>query len=251
MKPKISIITVAYNAEAFLEDTIKSIISQTYQNIEYIIIDGQSSDRTLEICKKYKNNIDILVSEPDKGLYDAMNKGVKKATGDVIGILNADDFYNSENVLEDVSELFTDSKVDCSYGDLVYVNPDNTNKIVRTWISGNYKNNAFLKGWMPPHPTFFIRKKHYETFGAYSLKLKSAADYELMLRMLHKEKLTAVYLDKVLVRMRTGGVSNASFINRFKANKEDKLAWEMNGLKPAPFTLIRKPLSKLKQFIKK
>jgi len=251
MKPKISIITVAYNAEAFIEDTIKSIINQSYKNVEYIVIDGQSSDNTLTICDKYKSRIDILVSEPDKGLYDAMNKGIDKASGDVIGILNADDFYNSNEVLKDIAELFTDSKVDCSYGDLVYVNPTNTDKVVRKWISGQYKTNAFAKGWMPPHPTFFIRKQHYDTFGTYNLKLKSSADYELMLRMIHKEKLNTAYVNKVLVRMRTGGVSNASLLNRFKANKEDALAWELNGLKPAKLTLIRKPLSKLIQFIRK
>ena len=250
MKPKISIITVAYNAELYIEDTIKSVISQNYSNIEYIIIDGNSTDKTLEICKKYIDHISVLISEPDQGIYDAMNKGVEKATGEIIGILNADDFYNSNSVINDVELVFNDTKVDCAYGDLVYVDPCDTNKITRNWISKKYKKGLFLKGWMPAHPTFFIRKKHYDTFGSYTLKLKSAADYELMLRMIHKNELTPAYIPKTLVKMRTGGVSNASFKNRIKANKEDRMAWRINDIKPNMFTLIRKPLSKIFQFFK-
>jgi glycosyltransferase involved in cell wall biosynthesis len=251
MKPKISIITVAYNAEKYIENTIQSVLSQTYDNVEYIVIDGQSTDKTLDICKRYKSKIDVLVSEPDAGLYDAMNKGIKAATGDVIGILNADDFYNADDVLSNVAEAFENQAIDCLYGDLVYVEADNTAKVTRKWTSGNYQVGAFLKGWMPPHPTFYIRKKYYNTFGTYSLDLKSSADYELMLRMMHKHNLKPYYLKKVMVRMRVGGVSNASFKNRLRANSEDKLAWEMNQLKPGVFTLIRKPLSKVLQFFRK
>ncbi len=251
MKLKISIITVAYNAEAYIEDTIQSVVNQNYDNVEYIIVDGASKDSTLEICERYKNNIDVLISEPDKGLYDAMNKGVDLASGDVVGILNADDFYNSNQVLADVAKAFEDVNTDLCYGDLVYVDPINTDKVVRNWVSGNYKKDAFLKGWMPPHPTFFLKKEHYQEFGKYNLVLKSSADYELMLRMMHKYKLKAHYINKTIVRMRTGGVSNASLKNRIRANQEDKMAWQLNGLKPSLFTFIRKPLSKLTQFFKK
>lgn len=251
MKPKISIITVAYNAEAFIEDTIRSVINQTYDNIEYIIIDGMSTDKTLVICNTYKANIDCLISEPDNGLYDAMNKGVMAATGDIVGILNADDFYNSDDVVAKVANVFKDEKIDCSYGDLVYVDPINTDKVVRKWVSGKYQENAFKKGWMPPHPTFFLRKRVYQQYGSYNLNLKSAADYELMLRMMHKHKIKPAYINDVLIRMRTGGVSNASFKNRLKANQEDRYAWRLNDLKPGIATFIRKPLSKIIQFLRK
>ncbi|MFD1552834.1 glycosyltransferase [Putridiphycobacter roseus] len=251
MKPKISIITVAYNAEKYIEDTIQSVLAQDISSIEYIIIDGNSTDGTLEICKKYKDQISTILSEPDSGIYDAMNKGVNMASGEVIGILNADDFYANSSVLSAVVDLFKDPKTDCVYGDLVYVDPDDTDKVTRTWQAKTYQKGAFLKGWMPPHPTFFIRKKYYTEFGLYQLNLRSAADYELMLRMIHKHGLNPVYLPQTIVRMRTGGVSNASFKNRLKANKEDRMAWQMNGLKPNAFTFIRKPLSKILQFIKR
>lgn len=251
MNPKISIITVAYNAEKYIEGTIKSVLNQSYRNVEYIIVDGNSTDKTLAICDMYKSQIDVLISEPDNGLYDAMNKGIQKASGDVIGILNADDFYNTTEVLSDVAHAFESTQADCIYGDLVYVEAEDTSKVTRKWISGNYQKNAFLKGWMPPHPTFFVLKKHYTSFGSYNTDLKSAADYELMLRMIHKHQIQPFYIPTVMVRMRVGGVSNSSFKNRLKANKEDRMAWELNGLKPNFLTFIRKPLSKLSQFYKK
>jgi len=250
MKPKVSIITVSYNAERFIEDTIKSVVNQDYQNIEYIIIDGHSKDNTLKICNQYKDDIDILVSEPDKGIYDAMNKGVQRATGNIVGILNADDFYIDSTVISSVVDTFLETKASCLFADLVYVDQDDTNKITRTWISGEYKQNAFLKGWMPPHPTFFLEKKWYDTYGLYNLDLKSAADYELMLRMIHRYQRQPAYLNKIITKMRVGGVSNSSFKNRIKANKEDRMAWKINGLTPGSLTLIRKPLSKLRQFFK-
>ncbi len=248
MSLKISIITVAYNAEKTIEDTIKSVINQTYSNIEYIVIDGQSKDATLDVCRKFESNITKLVSEPDKGIYDAMNKGIALATGDVIGILNSDDFYANESVISKIVTLFDQKNVDGVYADLVYVDPVNTDKIIRKWVSGPFQKGAFLKGWMPPHPTFFVRKDCYKKYGDYSLELKSAADYEMMLRLIHKHEINLGYLNEVIVKMRAGGVSNASLKNRIKANKEDRQAWKMNGLKPAPFTLIRKPLSKIKQY---
>lgn len=245
---KITIITVAYNAEDYIEDTIKSVMMQDYDNIEYIIIDGASTDNTVNICNKYKDQISKIISEPDKGIYDAMNKGIENATGDIIGILNADDFYAYPSVVSDVVNLFESNKSNAVYADLNYVKQDDVTEITRKWISKAYKPNAFLKGWMPPHPTFFLEKSCYDKYGTYSLELKSAADYELMLRMIHKHQISVSYLNKTTTHMRLGGVSNASFKNRLKANKEDRRAWEMNGLKPGVFTLILKPISKISQF---
>jgi glycosyltransferase involved in cell wall biosynthesis len=248
---KISIITIAYNAEETIEDTIKSVITQSYDNIEYIIVDGASKDRTMEIVSQYKDQISIIISEPDKGIYDAMNKGVQASTGDLVGILNADDFYANDDVLKQVVNKIQEKKTDSIYADLVYVDRENSDQVTRTWISGTYSDGQFLKGWMPPHPTFFLKKKCYDQFGSYSLKLRSAADYELMLRMLHKHKISVTYLPQIITKMRVGGESNVSLKNRIRANKEDAEAWRMNDLKPGAFTRFRKPLSKVKQFLKK
>ena len=247
---KISIITVSFNSEKTIRDTIESVLGQEYNNVEYIIIDGLSSDKTIEIIKSFGDKIQQFISEPDKGIYDAMNKGIFLATGDVIGILNSDDFYTNQQVLKNVALKF-ENNIDAVYADLVYVNHSDSSKIVRTWISKPYQAGMFLKGWMPPHPTFFLRKECYSKFGFFNTTLKSAADYELMLRMIHKNKIKVNYLNEVIVKMRAGGQSNVSIKNRIKANKEDRLAWKINNLKPAPFTFLRKPLSKLTQFLKK
>ena len=247
---KVSIITVAYNSEKTIEDTIKSVVSQSYLNIEYILVDGASTDGTMRIVNKYSDDITKVISEKDGGIYDAMNKGISLATGDIVGILNSDDFYIDNQVIEKVVKKFNEN-TDAVYADLVYVDARDTNKIKRTWHSGYYQHGAFVKGWMPPHPTFFVKNEIYKKFGAYSLKLRSAADYEFMLRVIHKEKIRIEYLPEVIVKMRTGGESNASLKNRLNANKEDKLAWKMNGLKPGLFTFIRKPISKIQQFIRR
>lgn len=245
---KISIITVSFNSAATIHDTLVSVTTQTYPDIEYIIIDGNSVDGTLEIINRFKDRISIVRSEKDKGIYDAMNKGIALATGEVIGILNSDDFYLDQKVIQKVINAF-EHDTDAVYGDLVYVDPINIDKVTRKWLSGKYKEDAFLRGWMPPHPTFFVRKKIYEKFGNYSLELRSAADYEFMLRVIHKHKIKLNYIPEILVKMRAGGTSNASFKNRLKANSEDRKAWQMNQLKPRLFTFIRKPLSKVFQFI--
>jgi glycosyltransferase involved in cell wall biosynthesis len=247
---KVSIITVSYNSEKTIEDTIKSVLSQDYPNIEYVIIDGASKDSTLQIVEKYQDKIAHVSSEKDKGIYDAMNKGIALATGDIIGILNSDDFYADSTVISSIVAQFTPT-IQAVYADLVYVDANDTNRITRLWKSGNYKQGDFKKGWMPPHPTFFVKSECYQKYGNYSLQLKSAADYELMLRLIHKEQIKINYLPKVIVKMRTGGASNASLKNRIRANKEDRMAWQMNGLKPGLFTFIRKPISKIIQFIRK
>ena len=201
---KISIVTVAYNAASTIKDTIDSVLSQKGVELEYVIVDGGSKDETVKIVKSYGDKIHQFISEPDKGIYDGMNKGVAMATGDVIGILNSDDFYMDENVLYKMLSKFTD-QVQGVYADLVYVDQNNTDKITRTWVSKEYKKGAFRKGWMPPHPTFFVKKEVYEKFGAYSLELRSAADYEFMLRVIHKNEIVIDYLPEVIVKMRAGG----------------------------------------------
>ncbi|MCB0402002.1 MAG: glycosyltransferase [Flavobacteriales bacterium] len=251
MNTKVSIITVCYNSASTIEDTIRSVINQSYENIEYIIVDGLSTDNTMEIVNRYKDRITTIISEKDNGLYDAINKGIGLATGDIIANLNSDDFYTDEDVIADVVNRMEEETSDTLYADLYYVDAWDTGKVVRNWISGTYKEGMFFKGWMPPHPTFFVRKSVYDQYGTFNLELKSAADYEIMLRFIHKHGCSISYLPRVIVRMRVGGVSNVSIKNRLKANREDKKAWLMNGLKPKPYTLIFKPLSKVLQFVKK
>ena len=245
---KVSIITICYNSQETLEDTIKSVLAQDYNDIEYIIIDGASKDNTPKIIEKYKNCISHVTSEPDKGIYDAMNKGVEKANGDLVGILNSDDFYANNSVISNIVAALNKNNSASIYADLVYVDRLNPKKTIRTWVSGEYKHNIFLKGWMPPHPTFFVKKWVYEKYGKYNTSLKSAADYEFMLRVLHKHGISTSYFPETITKMRTGGESNVSLNNRLRANREDRKAWKLNGLKPNLFTIIRKPLSKIKQF---
>lgn len=248
---RVSIITVCYNSESTIQDTIKSVLHQDYKDIEYIIIDGQSTDQTLAIVNKYKNKIAHIISEKDNGMYDAINKGIHIATGKIIGILNSDDFYTDKQVISKIVDEIENKKVDSLYADLEYVHFKNISKTIRYWKSGTYRHGLFGNGWMPPHPTFFVKKDIYIQYGLYNTTLKSAADYELMLRLLHKHKVSTTYLKKTIVKMRVGGMSNASFKNRINANKEDRRAWEINGLKAKWYTLYLKPLSKLKQYFTK
>jgi glycosyltransferase involved in cell wall biosynthesis len=245
---KISIITVTYNSAQTLEHTIQSVLSQTYPNIEYIIVDGKSVDNTLAIIEKYRDKISTFISEKDEGLYYAINKGIQLSTGDIIGIIHADDFYINNSVIAKVAETFQAHQAEAVYADLYYVDKDNTDKIIRTWRSGVFKASNFLWGWMPPHPTFFMNKSSYEKHGLFNTTLRSAADYEIMLRMLYKNKVKAAYLPEFIVKMRVGGQSNASVKNRVKANNEDRMAWKLNDLNPYFFTLTLKPLRKVVQF---
>lgn len=209
---KISIITVCYNSATTIDSTLRSVTSQDYPDIEYIIVDGGSTDGTLDIIKRYQN-VSILVSEPDKGIYDAMNKGIRLATGDVIGTLNADDFYIDNTAVSDVAKTFEDNAVDACFADLVYVDQNNTDKIVRYWKSQQYQPGLFKKGWMPAHPTFFVRKAIYEKFGAFDLNFRIAADFELLFRLIEKNKIRTVYLPRVIIKMRLGGTTNKNLKN--------------------------------------
>ncbi|MBC6491013.1 glycosyltransferase family 2 protein [Flavihumibacter stibioxidans] len=244
----ISVITATYNSAATVEDTLISVGRQTYPYIEHIIIDGKSTDQTLDLVARHPH-VAKLISEPDKGIYDAMNKGITLASGDVVGILNSDDIYAHNRVLEYVARLFKDPDVQAVYSDLQYVKANNLNKVVRYWKSGEYSSQNFFYGWMPPHPTFFVRKQLYDDCGVFDTSFKSAADYELMLRFLVRYNLPAAYLPEVTVKMRVGGMSNASLTNRWRANREDRRAWDINGLTPYFFTIPLKPFRKLTQFL--
>jgi glycosyltransferase involved in cell wall biosynthesis len=242
---KISVITISYNSAATIEATIKSVLLQEDIDLEYIIIDGGSTDGTLDIIKKYEHKISQWVSEPDKGIYDAMNKGLARATGEVIGILNSDDTYAYTEVLSDIVRQIDNA--DAVYGDLEYVNGI-TGKVIRTWQSGQYSKGDFLYGWMPPHPTFFVRKKVYDQYGNFLTNHGTAADYEIMLRFIHKHEITLQYLPKIITRMKIGGVSNITWKQRWKANRADKKSWQINQIQPKWFTLILKPLRKVSQW---
>ncbi|MDA8086211.1 MAG: glycosyltransferase family 2 protein [Nitrospiraceae bacterium] len=245
---KISVITVAFNAAGTITGCLNSVKAQG-QGVEHIVVDGGSADGTVDIILSRRSQIAQFVSEPDGGIYDAMNKGIRMATGDIIGILNADDVYESRDVTKRVAEVFEDPSHDGCYGDLLYVHRTDANKVFRYWRSGKYTTHSFYLGWMPPHPAFFVRRELYGKYGLFDTGLGTSADYELMLRLFLKHKLRAVYIPSVLVRMRTGGTSNASILNRLRANRMDRKAWKVNGLTPYPFTLVAKPLRKLGQFL--
>ncbi|MCU0321386.1 MAG: glycosyltransferase [Chitinophagaceae bacterium] len=245
---KVSIITATYNSASTVADTLESVKVQTYGHIEHIIVDGLSKDNTLALVQA-SSNVSKVISEKDNGIYDAMNKGIAITSGDIIGILNSDDFFAHENVVKEVVELFESTGCDAVYGNLIFVHPENPKKILRKWIAGGYDVNLFLKGWMPPHPTFFVRKSVYNQLGTFNTSLKSSADYELLLRFLYMHKIKVEYLHDVLVHMRSGGQSTKSLSNRIKAHKEDYLAWRLNNLTPKWYTLMLKPVRKIKQFL--
>lgn len=245
---ELSIVTTAFNAAETLANCIQSVATQNV-DVQHILIDGGSTDDTHQIVDQHRDSLSIVVSEPDQGMYDGMNKGVRLATGDVIGILNADDFYPLEDVLERVGEVFRDGRVDACFGDLVYVDSVDTSTVVRYWRAGKYDARKLYNGWMPPHPTFFVRRSVYDRFGSFRLDMGSSADYELMLRFLLKHRINAVYVSEVLVHMRTRGASNASVRDRLRANRMDRKAWKVNELRPYPWTLIAKPLRKVGQWV--
>ena len=251
---KVSIITVCYNSEKYIRSAIESVLNQTYGDIEYIVVDGNSIDVTMDIVKSYESQFNgrmKWMSEKDNGIYDAMNKGVAMTTGDVVGILNSDDFYANSNVVAKAAQLLQEKNIDAVYGDLLYVHSNTIDKVRRYWKSGDYQKNAFLWGWMPPHPTFFVKREVYEKYGCFNTNFISAADYEFMLRIIHKEHIKLAYLPEILVKMRSGGKSNQSLKSRIRGNKEDIMAWKINGLHPYCFTRYLKPVRKILQYIQR
>ena len=236
--PKFTIITVTYNAGKVLEKTIQSVISQSYPYMEYIIVEGKSKDNTLQIAETYKQWIHTLVSEPDKGLYDAMNKGIRMATGEVIGILNSDDFFTSRDVLQQVADAFeTNQELDAVYGDVHFVHPDNLEKCVRYYSSKIFKRELMIMGLMPAHPTFYLKKECFEKFGLYKTDYKIAADFEFLLRVIYKKNIRMQYLSLDMVTMRTGGASTSGFESHKRIMQEHLRAFRENGIHNNAFVL--------------
>ncbi len=242
---KVSIITVVRNNIETIKDAIDSVLNQTYKDIEYIVVDGASTDGTIEIIKSYEDKITKFLSEPDRGLYDAMNKGIKLATGDIVGILNSDDFYIDEFVIEKVIKVFEEKEVDSLFADLVYVKPDNLEKVVRYYDSSQFNPNKFAYGWMPAHPTFFVKRSAYEKYGLFKTDYKIAADYELLVRFLHKEKLKYFYLNEVIIKMRMGGMSTSGLKSNWVLNQEIIRACKENGIETNMFKVLSKYPKKL------
>lgn len=245
---KVSIITVCLNSEKSLADCIASVRNQTHPDIEYILVDGKSEDGTLGIIRENLDFVSHFICEPDRGMYDAINKGIKTATGDIIGILNSDDTFASHDVIEKIVRCFEENNTDAVYGDLIYTDPGDLEKIVRFWKGKEYKRSHFYLGWMPAHPTFYIKKTLIDKFGLYENHFHTAADYEFMARYLFKHRCTATYLEEIIVNMHTGGMSNGNLKRRLRANRRDYLAMKKNRIPFAFLVSILKPLSKLHQY---
>jgi glycosyltransferase involved in cell wall biosynthesis len=246
---KISIITVCYNSAKTIGCTLRSVREQSFGDIEHVVIDGGSIDNTLNVVSEEGTHVSILISETDGGIYDAMNKGIANATGDIIGFINADDFYASTESLAIVASVFDDPNVDACYGDLCYVLQEDTSTVVRYWQSSKFSPSAFEIGLCPPHPTFFVRREFYERLGGFDLSYKIAADLELMVRFLAVHKIRAKYIPEVLVKMRLGGTTNRSLSNIVKQNKEILHALKSHGLRSSIVKLIlNKTVSRGLQF---
>ena len=242
---KISIITISFNAKDTIEKTLKSVEDQSYKNIEHVIVDGGSKDNTLDICKLFPH-ITKIISESDNGIYDAFNKGLRLATGDVIGFLNADDIFYSKDTCSEIAESFK-SNIDCVYGNLEYINKKG--RVVRNWISKPYNQGLAKKAWMPAHPTFYCRKEIYESLGGYNDSFKIAGDFELCLRFLEKNKIRSKYLNKKLIKMLVGGISNSGLKSKLIIYKEELEAFSLNEIQVNPILFFFYKLKKIFQFI--
>lgn len=245
---KITIVTTTNNSAATIRDTLESVLSQTHQDWELIIEDGLSQDDTLSIVREYEQQSGGRIrvfSEKDEGLYDAMNRGIAHATGDVIGILNSDDFYYDETVLEDINRAMEGLPVDCIYGDLKYVSAQNKHRVVRIWKGSQHKKGAYMHGWHPAHPTFYARRECYGKLGGFNTNLAVSADFELMLRFIEVAGLRNSYIHRYFVKMRMGGESNGTIRNIIRGNRNILWAMRENGLQPPPLFIIRRMMPKL------
>ncbi|MFI4937112.1 MAG: glycosyltransferase family 2 protein [Candidatus Berkiellales bacterium] len=246
----LSIVTVCYNSARTIEETLSSVLSQDYPHVQYIVVDGASTDGTLEVLKRYEDRIHTIISEPDEGIYHAMNKGISRATGDVVGLLNADDLYAHPRVISAIAEAFHNSEIDACYGDLVYFKENDPNKIHRYWRSNAFIPGSFAKGWSPAHPTFFVRKAIYDRYGFFDTRYSMGNDIELMMRFLEKHRINSLYLGIVLVKMRLGGVSNQSIKNIIEQNKNVVQAARDLGIPISVLQFIGcKLLNRISQFI--
>ncbi len=247
---KISVVTVVFNRRDTIEDTLRSVASQIYGDVEHIVVDGGSSDGTMVVLNAYRDQIDVLLSEADRGIYDALNKGVALATGDVVGFSHADDVFADAGVLARIADAFTDETVGAAYGDLVYVHEGDMTRVIRHWSAGSFSKSKLTWGWMPPHPTFYVRRSLYDELGGFDLRYRIAADYDTMLRFLGRGNVQPAYIPEVLVKMRLGGVSNRSFANIMQKSWEDYLVLRRNGAGGLG-ALAWKNLSKVGQFLSK
>lgn len=245
---KVSVITVTYNSAKYLQSCIDSVAAQDYNNVEYIIIDGGSTDETISIIKNNESKIAKWVSEKDKGMYDAINKGMQIASGEIIGLLNSDDMYYATDVVSNIVKCFSEQKVDSVYADLAYVDPDETRRVMRYWRGMRYQRLRFLYGWMPAHPTFYVKKEIIQQLGNYEIHYFTACDYEFMARYLFKHRISSYYLPKLIVKMRKGGQSNGSVFRRLRANRRDYLAMKQNKIPMPLLVSFLKPLRKLPQY---
>ena len=243
---KISIITISFNAKVTIEKTLLSVANQSYENIEHIIVDGNSKDNTIDICKSY-SHISKILSEPDKGVYDAFNKGIKLATGDVIGFLNADDTFYNENSIQDIVDAFSNNEIDIVYGNLDYVNEEG--KVIRNWISKPYEKGLVKKAWMPAHPSFYCKKEVYDRLGGYNDSFKIAGDFELCLRFLEINQVSSYYLNKKLVKMLVGGISNNGLKSKWIIYIEELRALKINNIIVNPLSFFLFKLKKINQYI--
>jgi glycosyltransferase involved in cell wall biosynthesis len=241
---KVSLLTVSFNSVGTIQDTIESVRSQDHDDIEYIIVDGSSKDGTVDVIKAHTHEIDRWISEPDKGIYDAMNKGIRMATGEIVGILNSDDFYSSTTVVSQVVDAFADPIIDAVFGDLVFVDPANLKKVVRTYSSAKWNPEKFARGFMPAHPTFFVRRKYYEEIGLFKTDYKIAADYELLIRFLYVHKLKYKYIPINMVTMRKGGVSSRGIMSNIILNDEIIRGCRENGIQTSVLRVYPKYLTK-------
>lgn len=246
--PEFSLITVTFNRVNTIADTIESVLSQTYPNIEYIVIDGGSTDGTIELVRSYGNRISKFVSEPDNGIYDAINKGIKLATGKIVGILHSDDFFFDNKVIEMIAEVFTGKDPDVIFGDALFVDRQNTSKIVRYYSSGKFHPGMFRNGYMPAHTSFYTKREFFDSYGYYKTDYEIAADYELLIRFLNIHKLKYEYLQSPFVCMRTGGVSNRNLRSFYILNKEIARACRENGIRTSYLRIYSKYLFKIFEF---
>jgi len=247
---KVSIITVSYNSERFIEDCIKSVITQDYRNIEYIVIDGNSTDNTTSIISKYISKISTFISEPDTGIYDAMNKGISYATGEIVGILNSDDMFHSVSSVSNIVNVFKTHSLDCVYANLTYFKKE-PQSVSRYYRSNNFNNSLFLIGDSPPHPTFYVKLKAYRKYGHYSTKYPVAADFELMMRFMLIHGLKSLHLDETIVNMRLGGESTRSILSYFYNNKEKLMILKSYGYKTTYLNLYSRYFYKFLQLIER
>ena len=249
---KVSIVTVVFNGEKTIRDTVQSVVSQDYKNFEYIVVDGDSTDNTVQVVRSFKGRVNRIISEKDHGIYDAMNKGVLNATGDVIGFLNSDDFYINNKVISLIADQFQNKKVDAVFGDVVYVKPENLDKIVRYYSAKNFSPDQMAWGRYPPHPAFFMKRYLFEKYGLFKTDYVIAADIELMIRLMVKHRISYSYIPKVCVKMRTGGISTKNLKSKWIINKELVKACRQNDVKTNLFKILsRYPKKAFQQLLMK